>query len=110
MRQEVQHISHRLDQGMLLGEAFHGSRYFPSLVAEQIRVGEEAGNVSQSMEYVIRYYDSELEYSILRFTGILGRLMVVLLAILILGLAMSFYLPLFHIADMLQPQNTPGLQ
>lgn len=110
MNREVQQVSRRLDEGMSLGEAFHYSRYFPSLVAEQIRVGEEAGNLNQSMEYVIRYYDLELEYSVRRFTGILGRVLVVLLAILILGLALSFYLPLFHIADMIQPQNTPGLQ
>jgi type IV pilus assembly protein PilC len=110
MQQEVGRISHRLDQGMSLGEAFSHSRDFPSLVAEQIRVGEESGNVDQSMEYVIRYYDAELDYSIRRFTGVLGPVLVLILAFVILFLALSFYLPLFEIATLIEPPTGPGLQ
>jgi len=110
MQDEVGRISHRLDQGMSLGEAFSHSREFPSLVAEQIRVGEESGDVDQSMEYVIRYYDAELDYSIRRFTGVLGPVLVLILAFVILFLALSFYLPLFEIATLIEPPGGPGLQ
>lgn len=104
MKKAVSQISNRLDQGMTLGEAFHHAPEFPTLVAEQIRVGEESGNVTQSMEYVIRYYDAELDYSIRRFTAILGPVLIFVLAMFLLLLALGFYLPLFEIASNLTDQ------
>lgn len=108
MQRSVREILHRLDQGVSLSEAFRRNPDFPPLVAEHLHVGEEAGNVGQALEYVIRYYDAELDYSIRRFIGALGPMMVFGLAFVLLFLALSFYLPMFEIANLINSSALPS--
>ena len=102
MYRSVGYISRRVDEGVPLSEAFEKSGQFPSLVAEQLRVGEESGDIGNSLGYVVRYYQSELDYAIQRFTTFLRPAMVVVLAAVLLLLALSFYLPLFEIANLIE--------
>lgn len=98
----VGYISRRLDEGMTLAEAFEKSGQFPPLLAEQLHVGEESGDLGASLNYIVRYYDSEVKYSIQRFTAFLRPLMVFILAGMLLLLALSFYLPMFEIATLIE--------
>jgi len=98
-------ISRRLEEGATLSQAFQESGEFPSLVAEQLRVGEESGDIGNAIKYIVRYYESELNYSIQRFTTFLRPAMVVVLAFVLLMLALAFYLPLFEIANLIQQRQ-----
>lgn len=102
MRCSVGYVSRRLDEGMPLAEAFEKSQQFPPLVAEQLRVGEESGDIGGALGYIVRYYESELNYSIQRFTTFLRPFLVFILAGVLLLLALSFYLPLFEIANLIE--------
>ena len=101
MAQAVDSVSHRLEEGVSLSDAFDQTGQFPSLVAEQIRVGEESGDIGQSLQYLVRYYDAELDYSIKRFIVFLRPALVAVLALVVLILALSFYLPLFEIVNLI---------
>jgi len=98
----VDQVLRRLEEGVSLSDAFQHSGQFPSLVAEQVRVGEESGDIGQSLDYLVRYYDAELDYSIRRFTVFLRPALVAVLAFVILILALSFYLPLFEIVNLIE--------
>ena len=101
MAQAVDSISRRLEEGVSLADAFEMSGQFPSLVGEQLRVGEESGNVGESLAYIIRYYDAELDYSIRRFTTFLRPALVTVLAFVLLILALAFYMPLFEVVNLI---------
>jgi len=102
MIRAVDQVLRRLEEGVSLSDAFQHSGQFPSLVAEQVRVGEESGDIGQSLDYLVRYYDAELDYSIRRFTVFLRPALVAALAFVILILALSFYLPLFEIVNLIE--------
>jgi len=97
----VEFTSRQLEAGTALSKGLQLSGEFPNVVWEQIQVGEESGNVGEALEYVIRYYDFELDYSIKQFTAFLRPALVALLAGVLLILALGFYLPLFEIATLL---------
>lgn len=105
MRQAVGYVSRRLEEGVPLAEAFETSGQFPPLVSEQLRVGEESGDIGGALEYIMRYYEAELNYSIQRFTTFLRPFLVLVLASVLLTLALSFYLPLFEIANLIETQR-----
>ena len=105
MRQAIGYVSRRLEEGMPLAEAFEKSGQFPPLVSEQLHVGEESGDIGGALKYIVRYYESELAYSIQRFTTFLRPFLVVVLASVLLTLALSFYLPLFEIANLIETQR-----
>ena len=102
MRDAVNRVQRRLDEGCPLAEAFQDVGEFPTLVSAQLRVGEESGDIGASLGYIVRYYDSELNYGIDRFETFLRPAMVVVLAGVMLLLALAFYLPLFEIANLIQ--------
>ena len=102
MKDAVNRVCRRLDEGRLLSEAFNEAGEFPPLVAEQIHVGEESGDIGGALGYIVRYYDSELDYSITRFETFLRPALVFVLAGVMLLLALAFYLPLFEIANLIQ--------
>lgn len=97
----VSFASRQLDAGTALSKAIEMSGEFPSIVAEQLEVGEESGDIGEAMSYIIRYYNFELDYSIRSFTAFLRPALVAVMAGVLLILALGFYLPLFEIATLL---------
>ncbi len=102
MIRAVSFIARQLESGVSVSDAFARSGQFPALVAEQLAVGEESGKIGEALGYVRRYYEFELNYSIKRFTTFLRPALVAVLAIVLLVLALGFYLPLFEIATLIE--------
>ena len=102
LRRAVDSVVRSLEGGSTLAEAFQRAGQFPPLVAEQLRVGEQSGNIGEAIGYIIRYYDSELEYSMRRFTTFLRPALIAVLAAVMLILALAFYLPLFEVVNLIR--------
>jgi len=97
----VDFAGRQLEAGTALSKAIEMSGEFPTIVSEQLEVGEEAGDIGDALSYIIRYYEFELDYSIRSFTAFLRPALVALMAGVLLVLALGFYLPLFEIATLL---------
>ncbi|MBT3376309.1 MAG: type II secretion system F family protein [Lentisphaerae bacterium] len=97
----VSFASRQLEAGTALSKSIEMCGEFPSIVCEQLEVGEQSGNIGEALSYIVRYYDFELDYSIKTFTAFLRPALVVVMAGVLLILALGFYLPLFEIATLL---------
>lgn len=97
----VSFASRQLEAGTSLSKSIEMCGEFPSIVSEQLEVGEQAGNIGEALSYIVRYYNFELDYSIKTFTAFLRPALVVVMAGVLLILALGFYLPLFEIATLL---------
>lgn len=82
-------------EGRRLGDGLKESKWLPGLLLEMTAVGEETGNLEETLEVVNEYYTSEVDAAVNRALGILEPCIVIVLAFLVVFILLSVYLPLF---------------
>ncbi len=70
---------------------------FPQLVVRMLAIGEEAGNLEQTLGKVATYFDAEVEASIKRLFQVLEPLLMVLMAGVLLFVAVAILLPIYSL-------------
>lgn len=85
-------------QGQGLAVSFSGARATPLLVKQMIEVGEEAGDLPSTLEYLAEFYDDEIEYLVANLTALLEPFMIFVVAILVAIIAFSIVLPMFQMS------------
>lgn len=75
---------------------------FPSLVTQMVATGEETGSVVIMLEKVADYYDNEVETTADSLTSTLEPIMIVGLALVVGGMVVSMYLPMFQVFELIQ--------
>jgi len=83
--------------GESMSKALGNSNEFPSLVIRMIKVGESTGNMDGTLAKVSQYYDREIPATIKKVFAIFEPMIVAFLAFVVLGMALSMFLPLYQI-------------
>lgn len=88
-----------VSEGLPISQALQ-QQGFTTVVSERLlAVGERSGQVGEMLERAADFMDAELERSVDRATRLLEPLMMVLIGVLIGGIVMLMYLPIFELAD-----------
>jgi type II secretory pathway component PulF len=90
--------------GSMLSEAFRKRKIVPRVIIRMIAVGEEAGNVSQQMEYVADQYEEDLTRRISWAMAIMEPVLIFMLAAMALALIMGVLLPIYDLVSGLSNQ------
>jgi type II secretory pathway component PulF len=69
--------------------------YFPQLVVRMLAIGEEAGNLEQTLTRVSQYFDAEVQSGVKRFFQMLEPLIVIGLACMLVFVALAILLPIY---------------
>ncbi len=77
---------------------------FPSMVAQMAAVGEESGSLAAMMDSIGDFYDKEVETAADQLSAAIEPLMIVVLGVVIGGMVIALYLPLFSLYSHLQQQ------
>lgn len=86
-------------QGQPLSNALQQAG-FTTVVSERLlRVGERSGQMGDMLEHAADFMDAELERAVERATRLLEPLMMMVIGVLIGGIVMLMYLPIFELAD-----------
>ncbi|MRR13342.1 type II secretion system F family protein, partial [bacterium] len=78
-----------------LSVALHKSGEFPPMVVRMVSAGESSGNLDATLENVAAYYDREVPATVKKTFAILEPVMTILLAVVVMGTALSFFLALY---------------
>lgn len=78
------------------------SGVFPSMVCSMIAVGESTGALDTMMEKIADFYDDEVDQSVKNLTDMIEPFMLVFLGVVVGGLVISMYLPIFSMAGAIQ--------
>ena len=70
---------------------------FPKLLVSMISIGEASGNLEDMLSKTADYFDEEMDAAISQITGLLEPLMILLVGILIGGIVMALYAPMFGV-------------
>ncbi len=82
-------------EGKKMGDGLKESQYFPQLLKEMTAVGEETGNLEETLDVVQEYYNKEVDVAVKRMLGILEPAIILVLAGLVVFILLAVYLPLF---------------
>lgn len=88
-----------IESGETLTNAAHSSGLFTPLVLQMIAVGEETGAVESTLAEVAAYYEREVDFDLKRIGDAIEPIMIVVVGVLVLGLALGVYLPMWEMAS-----------
>jgi type IV pilus assembly protein PilC len=97
----ISRASSRIRQGIKGGKnlvgLFRENKIFPTMMVQMISAGEETGELDQMLSKVADFYEDEVEHSVNRLTSLIEPVMMMGLAVIVGGVVISMYLPIFDI-------------
>ena len=85
--------------GKTISEPLAQTKVFPSMVVQMISVGEATGNMDAMLSKIADFYDEEVDTAVAAMTSLIEPLLIVFLGVVIGGLVIAMYLPIFKIAS-----------
>jgi type IV pilus assembly protein PilC len=96
----TQTIQTQLIQGQSLSNAIKDTAgLFPMMVEQMCAIGEESGALDQMLEKTAEHYEHEVDTTVARLSTLLEPFIMVVLGLLIGGLVMALYLPIFQMGQ-----------
>jgi type IV pilus assembly protein PilC len=87
--------------GLYLHQAMQKNPLFPAMMTQMIKVGEESGSLEAMLAKIAEFYESEMDYWLKNFSNILEPLIIIILGVLIGGLVIAMYLPIFKLGTVI---------
>src|SRR6266540_7378117 len=88
--------------GKTLAEPLKASGVFPPMVIQMISVGEQTGALDAMLSKIADFYDDEVDTAVGALTALLEPIMIVILGVLIGGLVVAMYLPIFKLVTLVK--------
>ena len=88
--------------GRTLSEPLKGSTVFPPMVVHMINVGENTGALDQMLSKIADFYDDEVDTAVSALTALLEPIMIVFLGVVVGGLVVAMYLPIFRLVTLIK--------
>jgi len=86
-----------ISQGETITAPLEESGVFPPMVIQMINVGEKTGNMDEMLSRVADFYDEEVDTAVETMTALIEPLMTVVMGVVVGGLLIAMYLPMFDI-------------
>jgi type IV pilus assembly protein PilC len=84
-----------LEEGKSLTEPLKESAVFPGMVTQMIAVGEQTGAMDAMLSKIADFYEEEVDAAVKDLLTALEPIMIVFLGVVVGGVVISMYLPLF---------------
>lgn len=83
-------------EGKSLTVALEATGMLENLAIEMVKVGEQTGALADMLTAVADFYDEDLETRLATVMALIEPIMLVLMAVIVAGMLLAFYLPLFQ--------------
>lgn len=87
-----------LSQGKTLAEPLAETKVFPGMVTQMIAVGESTGALDAMLSKIADFYEEEVDQAVEALTSLIEPMLMAFLGIVVGGLVIALYLPIFQIA------------
>jgi type IV pilus assembly protein PilC len=84
-------------EGKTIAEPLRESGVFPPMVVQMIAVGEQTGALDAMLGKIADFYDEEVDTAVANLTSLLEPVLMVFLGIVIGGVVIAMYLPIFKL-------------
>ncbi|HLK03101.1 MAG TPA: type II secretion system F family protein [Candidatus Acidoferrum sp.] len=90
-------VRRSLEEGKSLTEPLKESDVFPGMVTQMIGVGEQTGAMDAMLQKIADFYEEEVDAAVKDLLTALEPIMIVFLGLVVGGVVISMYLPLFTV-------------
>jgi len=97
----LQKVRKSLEEGKSLTEPLRESEVFPGMVTQMIGVGEQTGAMDAMLQKIADFYEEEVDAAVKDLLTALEPVMIVFLGLVVGGVVISMYLPLFSLIGQL---------
>ena len=84
-------------EGKTIADPLGASGIFPPMVVQMINVGEQTGALDAMLAKIADFYDAEVDQAVTNLTTLLEPLMIVFLGVVVGGVIIALYLPIFKL-------------
>lgn len=93
--QDLKEVKKKVTEGKTLTEPLSKIAYFPELVTQMIRVGEQTGQIDEMLARVAEVFEEEVDNLVTGMTKMIEPLIIVVLGGIIATILVAMYLPMF---------------
>lgn len=94
-----------IKEGESISKPLSKSPVFPPMVVQMISIGEETGALDTMLKKIADFYDEEVSAMVESLTSLLEPILMIFLGILIGGIVIALYLPMFSIISVMNQQG-----
>ena len=95
----VNNMRDEVSTGQRLQRAQENTGLFPNMVNQMIAVGEESGSLDAMASKVADFYELEVDAAVDSMSSLLEPIIMMILGVLVGGLVVAMYLPIFKLAS-----------
>ncbi|HSD90824.1 MAG TPA: type II secretion system F family protein [Kofleriaceae bacterium] len=92
----------KISEGHDMAGPLAESRVFPTMVVQMIGVGEQTGAMDQMLQKIADFYEEEVDTAVSGLTSLIEPVMMAFLGVVVGGLIIAMYLPIFKLAGNIQ--------
>eukprot|EP01034_Spumella_vulgaris_P030045 gene30044-37196_t len=92
-------IQKEVSTGTSLTVAMQNADVFPNMVTQMVSIGEESGSLDAMLAKVADFFEDEVDEAVASLSSLMEPLIMVILGVLIGGLVIAMYLPIFKLGS-----------
>ncbi|TMM47728.1 type II secretion system F family protein [Colwellia ponticola] len=96
-RDAILDVRAEVSSGMQMNLAMRNCKIFPDMVIQMVAIGEESGAVDDMLSKVANVYEQQVDDAVDGLTALLEPMIMAVLGVVIGGLIIAMYLPIFEI-------------
>ena len=90
-----------IEEGKTIVEPLRDSGVFPTMVTQMIGVGEQTGALDAMLTKIAEFFEDEVDAAVADLLTAIEPLMILILGVIVGGIVISMYLPLFSLISKL---------
>jgi len=94
-------VKKRIEEGGTMVDPMRQSNFFPPMVTQMVSVGESTGELDSMLTKVADYFEEEADTVVANLLTLLEPIMMVVLGVLVGGIVIACYLPMFKLISTL---------
>ncbi|MGC4082077.1 MAG: type II secretion system F family protein [Vicinamibacterales bacterium] len=98
---ELDVVGARVREGVSFSSALEARHVFPEVAVKMAEVGESTGALQDMLNTVADFYDEEISTNMERFVTLVEPVLLVVMGMVIAGLLLALYMPLFQLSSVL---------
>jgi type IV pilus assembly protein PilC len=101
MASQLDVVNTRVREGQSFATALEARGIFPEVAVKMAEVGESTGSLQEMLNTVADFYDEEIATTMERFVTLVEPTLLVIMGVVIAGLLLALYMPLFQLSSVL---------
>jgi len=93
---ELLGVTVRVREGQPLWESLERTGYVSEMAVEMVKVGESTGSLVEMLDNASEFSEEEIDYRLSKMVTMIEPLMLVFMALIVTGMILAIYMPLFQ--------------